>query len=238
MKLFILIILSSIGLMASDKSVGQNGFALVELFTSQGCSSCPAADQLLTEMVEQEGVIALSFHVTYWNSLGWKDPYSNENFTNRQKTYSQKFGMGNVYTPQMVVNGSNEFVGSNRNKLQAGIKRGISSLPKNQLKIININWDGGEGKLDYSILGDPKGLVLNVAIVERHVTNYVPRGENNGRTLKHDNVVRSFSTTYARESGTINLILPKNLDKNKSSLILYTQLDETWEVTGAIHQEL
>ena len=238
MKLSLLSILLLASLISSKSPDTAEGFAIVELFTSQGCSSCPAADRLLGEMVDNGNVIALSFHVTYWNYLGWKDPYSKADFTKRQKTYSQKFGLGNIYTPQMVVNGSDEFVGSNRSSLQSSVKKGLSSVPKNQVVIDNVNWNDGIGKLSYSISGDPKGLVLNTAIVERHVTNYVPRGENTGKTLKHDNVVRTFSSTYARRSGTLELDLPEKLDKSKSSIILYTQLDETWEITGAAQQKL
>src|SRR5579863_6180669 len=87
---------------------------VVELFTSQGCSSCPPADALLAELAKQDGVIALGFHISYWNGLGWKDPLSSEASTDRQKAYAGRFNGGQVYTPQIVVDGTAEMIGSDR----------------------------------------------------------------------------------------------------------------------------
>src|SRR5437899_2881738 len=93
---------------------------VVELFTSQGCSSCPAADKNLAEIIEKaeangQQVIGLSFHVDYWNYIGWKDPYSKAEFTERQRKYALRMNSENIYTPQMIVNGESEFVGSDKN---------------------------------------------------------------------------------------------------------------------------
>ena len=104
------------------------GFALVELFTSQGCSSCPAADKYLSELIEKakkEGktIFALSFHVDYWNYIGWRDPYSSKEFTDRQKTYFENTKTTSIYTPQVLVNGSEEFVGSNKKGIEGAVDR-------------------------------------------------------------------------------------------------------------------
>src|SRR5216684_6783440 len=87
---------------------------VVELFTSQGCSSCPPADALLGELAKKGEVVALGFHISYWDSLGWKDPLSSPSSTERQKAYARRLGDGRVYTPQMVVDGTSQMVGSDR----------------------------------------------------------------------------------------------------------------------------
>ena len=118
----------SIGVAQSDTVSGQpvRGAVLVELFTSEGCSSCPPADDLLRQMngrISHEGqlVIGLSEHVSYWDSLGWKDPYSSDIYTERQDEYSARFGLSGVYTPQMVVNGRKQLVGGDRRALEAAL---------------------------------------------------------------------------------------------------------------------
>ena len=106
--------------------------AVLELFTSQGCSSCPSADKLLTETLAEatktnRNIIGLSFHVDYWDRLGWKDPFSNHAFTKRQYPYGERFGLNGVYTPQEVVNGQQEFVGSNRVKQSSALIAALST---------------------------------------------------------------------------------------------------------------
>src|SRR6478609_5145412 len=96
-----------------------DGFALIELFTSEGCSSCPAAEEVLEEIQKNysaKNVLVLGYHVDYWNKLGWKDTFSNASFTQRQEYYSNIFRLNNIYTPQAVVNGEKEFLGSNKSK--------------------------------------------------------------------------------------------------------------------------
>src|SRR5260221_12724574 len=95
---------------------------VVELFTSQGCSSCPPADALLGELAKKSEVLALGFHISYWDSLGWKDPLSSKSSTERQKAYARRFSDGRVYTPQMVVDGVSEMVGSDREAVQGALR--------------------------------------------------------------------------------------------------------------------
>src|SRR5713226_8836092 len=102
---------------------------VIELFTSQGCSSCPPADRLLAELERDPSLIALSWHIDYWDNLGWKDTFSQPAFTARQKAYDAVRGEGEVYTPQVVVNGASQIVGSNRSQMDAAISnRGSSEL--------------------------------------------------------------------------------------------------------------
>jgi hypothetical protein len=103
------------------------GFAVVELFTSEGCSSCPPADQVLADVSHGAGVYALEYHVDYWNSLGCRDPYSAAAYSDRQRAYADALGEDQVYTPQMIVNGTNAFVGSNRQRAEAAIAAGLAA---------------------------------------------------------------------------------------------------------------
>lgn len=211
---------------------------VVELFTSQGCSSCPSADRLLSEFIDQSSdrelpIYGLSFHVDYWNRLGWKDPFSAKEFTNRQYTYAQKMGNRGVYTPQMVVNGQAEFVGSNKREASSAIGTALASKPSIQIEATEITRSKNTIKLSYSVDKVLKGSVVNIAVVERDISTEVTRGENRGRKLEHDNVVRVFEQQVISKEGKITLHLPKGLILRKSSIILYVQNDASYEVLGA-----
>ncbi|MGJ4994738.1 DUF1223 domain-containing protein [Bradyrhizobium sp. HKCCYLS3077] len=160
---------------------------VIELFTSQGCSSCPPANAYLNEMVRQRrDVLPLAFHVTYWDRLGWKDPFSLQAATDRQARYGSRFGDGS-YTPEIVIDGVTSHVGSNRAEIGPAIDRakGASTtaasvrLARNGDKL-TVDVGGGEGR----------GRMLLVGFDRRHETP-IRRGENGGRTLEELNVVRS-----------------------------------------------
>src|ERR1700722_14677783 len=117
-----------LALMAAPSAMKAQRTVLVELFTSEGCSSCPPADALLrqvngTQTSEGQLIVGISEHVTYWNSLGWSDPFSSSTYTDRQNAYGARFGLDSVYTPQMVVNGTEQFVGSDRSSLANAIRK-------------------------------------------------------------------------------------------------------------------
>ena len=144
------------------------------------------------------GVYALEFHVDYWNSLGWRDPYSAAAHSDRQRAYA---GAEQVYTPQMIVNGTNAFVGSNRKRADAAIAAGLASRPRVTL---SAHVDGE--RLSYRASKASAGARLCVAIVDAHRTTKVPRGENAGKTLEHARVVRAFSTSkLVGETGSVTL---------------------------------
>ncbi len=209
----------------------QDGFVIVELFTSQGCSSCPAADKNLSELLEDDDrVLGLSFHVDYWNYIGWKDPYSNKLFSERQRQYAKVLNES-VYTPQMIVNGQTVFVGSNKQKAKAAIMSAISNSPKYEVSISNPSITGSYLSINYSSDKVPNGEVLNVALVERDIENYVPKGENHGRTLHHDNVVRAFESVSFKKSGALKVNISE-VNKKKSSVVLFVQ-DEKLKVVAA-----
>jgi hypothetical protein len=148
---------------------------VVELFTSQGCSSCPPADAFLAELAAKPGVIALGFHVDYWDRLGWKDPLSAAGSTERQHQYAKWLGRREVYTPQMVVDGKHEFVGSDRNEINATI-----ALPA--VAIAPVSFSGDRSAVSVGA-GDGRGKVLLVRYVLAR-SNAVSAGENAGRVAK------------------------------------------------------
>jgi hypothetical protein len=175
---------------------------VVELFTSEGCSSCPPADALLKKLSEQESVqgvqiVALEEHVDYWNHLGWKDPYSAAEFSQRQNDYAQVFGKDGVYTPQMVVDGQNEFVGSRSLAAREAIQK-AANQPKVEVTLVasaNSSPDKPAFEVQVKSLGgiSPRNATeLWVAVTEKGLQTDVKAGENSGETLKHAAVVRSL----------------------------------------------
>jgi hypothetical protein len=161
---------------------------VVELFTSQGCSSCPPANAFLNEMSKgRSDVLPLAFHVTYWDRLGWKDPFSLEAATERQDRYGHRFGDGS-YTPEMVVDGSVGLVGSDRDEVNAA----IAKARQNQRAAPNVSVGrNGENVAIRIGSGNGNGKVLLIGFDHEHTTK-IGRGENGGRTLAESNVVRSI----------------------------------------------
>lgn len=180
---------------------GKTTPVIVELFTSEGCSSCPPADAVLsrldqTQPVAGAEVIALSEHVDYWNYIGWSDPFSSAAYSARQESYAAALGRDGVYTPQMVVDGQIEFVGSNQSKAQEAIAR-AARLPKAQVEITRTQTDARLIKFAVKIAGAPtvsSGDLAEVlfAITENGLSSNVARGENSGRRLAHRAVVREL----------------------------------------------
>jgi len=162
---------------------------VVELFTSQGCSSCPPANAYLNEMArERRDVLPLAFHVTYWDRLGWKDPFSLEAATERQDRYGHRFGDGS-YTPEIVVDGATSHVGSHREDVGSAIEQ--AKRESRTAAAVKVTKDEG-GQLAIEIgSGTGRGTVLLIGFDHDHQTA-IGRGENSGRTLQESNVVRSI----------------------------------------------
>ncbi len=217
------------------------GFAVVELFTSEGCSSCPPADAMMADLkssLHGQPVYFLAFHVDYWNYLGWKDPFSDASFSKRQKTYADGLS-ADVYTPQMIVNGRSAFVGSNREKADAEITEALQVQPQNEIKF-NSDYDQDKShiKIDFTMSQASKDEVLNIALVQQHASSDVIRGENGGRKLTHINVVRSYKTIPSVTNGSEEILLPESLKGQQASIICYTQNKNTLKVSGAAAQDL
>jgi len=203
------LIFSAIGLMsaAADRNSARVP-VLLELFTSEGCSSCPPADRLLEVLDQKQPVagadlIVLSEHVDYWNQLGWRDPYSSTQYSARQEQYNRSTSDG-VYTPQLVVDGRFRFVGSDQREASSAIQKALRE-PKVPITISNVARDGQEVRAhielptaDQSFKG--KQGVLYLAIADNRAESHVARGENAGRALAHVAVTRVL-----RQVGTLDL---------------------------------
>jgi hypothetical protein len=161
---------------------------VVELFTSQGCSSCPPANAYLNELSRgRRDVLALAFHVTYWDRLGWKDPFSMEVATDRQAVYGRRFGDGS-YTPEMVVDGAAGMVGSERGEVGSAIEN--AKRNGQTAAAVSVTRNGEQLSIEVGA-GSGSGRVLLIGFDREHTTA-IGRGENSGRTLIEANVVRSF----------------------------------------------
>ena len=205
---------------------------LVELFTSEGCSSCPPADALLARLpgmrVETgELVVGLSEHVTYWNSLGWQDPFSQELWTARQQSYASRFGIDSVYTPQVVVNGEQQLVGSDaRGLLRAVHSAQVGPL---HLKIEEAKVADGKVQVNYTISGAPSHAAEVWAVVaDDAATSQVLRGENGGRRLSHVAVARSLTRLAKAAEGNAEaqVTLPETIKGQEQTgrhLVLFVQ---------------
>lgn len=169
---------------ASDRPV------VVELFTSQGCSSCPPANAFLNELSkDRRDLLPLAFHVTYWDGLGWKDPFSLQAATDRQGRYGKRFGDGS-YTPEMVIDGTVGLVGSYRGEVNSAIEK--AKLELQTSAEVHVERSGSRLAVKISA-GKGEGNVLLVGFDHQHTTA-IGRGENSGRTLTEANVVRSVRT--------------------------------------------
>jgi hypothetical protein len=168
--------------------------AVVELFTSQGCSSCPPADKIVGELAKDPNVIALSMPIDYWDYLGWKDTLADSRFSARQKAYSHARGDRNLYTPQMIVNGSAQVIGSDRAAIEGAIKNtgkaeGVMSVP------VTMTLSGRQ--INVSVAASEKGPAAThgeiwICSVSKAVPISIGRGENRGREITYHNVVRNL----------------------------------------------
>jgi len=209
---------------------------VLELFTSQGCSSCPSADALLHQVkkdYEDKNVIALSYHVAYWDYIGWKDPFASKSYANKQRAYANKFGSNRIYTPQLVVNGKEDFVGSNRSKMQSALKTYMNKSVSNSVSLGSVEKDGNAIDFKYAIEGslDDKQLRLVVVIDERET--FVKRGENSQRTLKNTNIVVSQKYIELEANGKASITIPDTvIETDTLRLIVLVEADNL-DITGA-----
>jgi len=253
MRAFIFVVLLSLvpgNVALAWDGAGGAGPVLVELFTSEGCSSCPPADTLLMELeasrrISGADVIVLSEHVDYWNRLGWADPYSSDRFSQRQGLYEARLGESGAYTPQMVVDGRQGLVGSDR----AAALRAIAAAagqPKAQVTVaLGEPKQPADGSLGLLVrvgplprmpAGDSADVFL--AITESGLHSQVLRGENAGRRLDHTGVVRSLTILGATEgragfAGTPRLTIPSGWNRGNLKAVVFVQERRSGRVLGA-----
>ena len=200
---------------------------VVELFTSEGCSSCPPADVLLGELARKPGVIALAYHVDYWDELGWKDRFSIPEAAQRQRGYAKRLARSGPFTPQMVISGDTSLVGSNRAAVTAGIAEDRDTL--------RVELSKAENQLHIQFREawrEPMDVYL-VSYINQ-ATSKIQRGENTGRTLTHFSVVRSFKTLGPWNGKVQRMTVPlAGLPRDADAVAVILQRKNQGAVAGA-----
>lgn len=227
-----------------------DGVAVVELFTSQGCSSCPPADRLLSELAADPAlggrVFPLAFHVDYWNYIGWQDPFSSSRFSQRQRRYARAL-QSTVYTPQAVVNGRFETVGSRRREVGEAVREALATPPA---VAVELHLEAGPDSVAAEVAarrapdaaGRPAELWL--ALFQDGLETPVTRGENADRRLANDRVVRRFERALrlaagaARGSARVELAIEPGWERQSLGVVALVQDPESLEILGAAGDRL
>lgn len=219
---------------------------LLELFTSEGCSSCPPADELLAQLaeggtVEDTPVIALELHVDYWNYLGWRDPFSDAAYSARQGGYVGLLGVRGPYTPQLVVDGHIDVLGSSPSRARAAILNASEGSQPRATIQLTIAAAGDRLRIVASEL-PRKRTTLYVAVTESGLRTRVPRGENAGRTLQHGPIVRFLQAVTRGDSGSLQADVPLRLQpswrRDALRVVGFAQDDASGHVLGASESRL
>jgi hypothetical protein len=223
---------------------------LLELFTSEGCSSCPPADRLLEILDEKQPVsgallIVLSEHVDYWDRLGWKDPFSSAQYTERQQEYTSRYRFDGVYTPQLVVDGRYGFVGSDGREASTAIQKAIRD-PKVPMTISNLARKGNEVTARVELSADRNfksaRAMLYVALADNRQESHVARGENGGRTLAHvavARIIRQAGMIDLDAASTKEIVLPVQGGSGSGlRLVAFIQDTKTGHVVAVAQQKL
>lgn len=206
------------------------GFAVVELFTSEGCSSCPPADALVAQVQKEDKdqpVYVLAFHVDYWDRLGWKDAFSDAAYSDRQKDYARWLRLSSIYTPEIVVNGRTEFVGSDGRALRAAITGGLWEPAGAKVTLDAVKGSGGHltWQAGTEAVAGGKDWRLVVAVVEKDAMTKVMAGENVGKTLAHVQIVRALGVSELNGKGSQSgsLAWPEGLKAGDAEVIAFLQ---------------
>jgi hypothetical protein len=216
---------------------------LVELFTSQGCSSCPAADRLLSQLAASDrNIVALAFHVDYWNYIGWTDPFSSSDWSDRQRRYANQLQSNQIYTPQLVVNGRRHGVGSDQRGFSTMLAEAAKDESAGRLKI-EIT-EPSPTSLSLRLLAELasdaglQDLVAWIALVEDGLETPVGRGENARRTLRNDRVVRRLERVdrvpSRSQTAAVEIGLEPEWRRDRLSIAAFLQDSETLHVSAAV----
>ncbi|MEK7793798.1 MAG: DUF1223 domain-containing protein [Candidatus Hydrogenedentota bacterium] len=219
---------------------------VIELFTSEGCSSCPPADTYLAELARDSSLVVLAWHVDYWDGLGWRDPFSTKEATERQRCYARALESDQVYTPQLVIDGHDECVGSDREQSSAAITA-ARKAQKAPVTIQTVEIKDGKVRASIDIDGlhtpvDGDYFQTVVALTEDGLSNKVTRGENSGRRLEHVAVVRAFKQRQVQTdtgySGAFEFELDAGWNRSKLKIVAFVQKSRGMEIVGAASRAL
>jgi hypothetical protein len=198
------------GMLAGAAGMARAGerLSVVELFTSQGCNSCPPADAYMEELARRTGVLALTFNVDYWDYLGWRDTLGSKDFSQRQYDYAKSRGDMDVYTPQMIVDGRSHYVGSKRGEVDAALKRSGAASPA---QWVPISLNESELEIEVSIEGGGSGhATLWFMALAPRLEVVIEKGENAGKTIVYSNVVRKLVPAGMWHGSPFRLTQSKN----------------------------
>lgn len=212
------------------KDQTKKSFVLVELFTSEGCSSCPPVDKVLARLQNEQPVkdveiVPLALHVDYWNNLGWKDEFSSADYSRRQSGYADEFKSDSIYTPQMVVDGQKEFVGSQYDTAIDSVKNAV----KTKKADVDLTLENNQLKVNIADLPKHDVSYVWLVITEDNLQTDVRRGENSGRKLSHTGVVREMrllGNVTGKEnnySATAAIKLQPNWKKENLNVVVFVQ---------------
>jgi len=221
----------------TNRVMNGKGFALLELFTSEGCSSCPPADELLAKVqkeLKDKPVYLLAYHLDYWNRLGWKDVFSSPVYSRRQMAYSRWLS-AQVYTPQLVVNGNTELVGSDEPALRKAVSWALSAAPSATLSL-KVQQQGDKVAVNYRVSDSTvSSQQLLIAVVQKTATSKVTSGENGGLTLSHIQIVRDLQTVdLSKTKNGVNTIkLPQGFNTAGWEIVGFVQNTSNGEVVAA-----
>ena len=204
---------------------------VVELFTSQGCSSCPPADRVLGELAQRDDVVALAYHVDYWNYLGWQDTFSSEQSTKRQYDYARTLGRKSVYTPQVIVNGRDHLNGSDKRGIEAKMDR-FNRAGRGLVVSVDASQDGDHIMVDIGA-GSGKANIIMIYF-DRENTVDVKRGENRGRKLTYWHSVKDMQTVAMWDGKAMEFVLPRSLAEDHDGCAILVQSMKSEGVPGTI----
>ena len=224
---------------------GARTVALLELYTSEGCSSCPPADKWMSGLkLSNNKVIPLAFHVDYWDYIGWKDKFSKSEYSDRQRKTAAFGGAGFVYTPQFVFNGR-DFRGSDGSRLNQGVENSLRLASRANLTLNAANQSNGEILITATAqavkTSDIKNADIFIAIYENKLVSQVNAGENNGRELKHDYVVRDFLGAYQlsnKNEFSKNIVLKPEWKNRNAGAVIFVQDSRNGEILQSLQLPL
>jgi hypothetical protein len=206
-------IVVSLGFTPTSGTSTDHGFAVIELFTSEGCSSCLPADELIAK-IEKEyhtgPVYVLAYHVSYWNNAAWRDKFSSAVFTQRQLHYARQLKIGEgPYTPQAIINGTKEMIGADEKQVRQALGDALTEVTDSELTINNPVIKNGDIAVNYQTRGGDTHTLLQLVLVQKNAVRKVLQGENKGRTLSHIQIVSEFKTISlkGKETGVAHISL-------------------------------
>ena len=221
------------------KTTVNSGFVVLELFTSQGCSSCPPADAVLAQYAMQNNpnIIPLAFHVDYWNRLGWKDPFSKAQFSQRQSDYANSMNSQGSYTPQLIINGKHELVGSKENEIKELVNQELAIKKQYTISIRKATLNKNQVTTEFDIDGSLPNTVINLALLKKKEFTSIKRGENQGLQQTNYAIVYDFKAVSS-SSKSENFEFKKEWLPSDFFVVTYLQNSKTGKILAASRAEI